>query len=372
MIYLDHAATTPPDEAAIQAMNACMRAAWHNPGAAYAAADEARRLLRLCRQSVAGMLNALPQEIVFTSGGSEGNNQAAALASGGHAVVGATEHASVLKAVERFADAVTLVPPDDQGIISPEAVERALRSDTKLVAVQFANNETGVLQPVREIGALARSGRIPFLCDAVQAFGRVPVDVKALNIDLLSLSAHKFHGPRGAGCLYVRQGMPLKPLIEGGGQEFGLRSGTENVPAIEGMRVAAELAAADMAARAERERALAAAFIERLNGLIPDCRLLGERAPRLPGVMAVLLPGLPSEQAVADLDLLGVQVSGGAACAARAGRVSHVYRAMGLSETDARCVLRISLGRDNTIEAMNAAADAIARVYTKRTGGKMT
>lgn len=372
MIYLDHAATTPPDEAVIRAMDACMRAAWHNPGAAYAAADAARRALRLCRQTVAGMLNAQPQEILFTSGGSEGNNQAAALTRGGHAVVGATEHASVLKAAESFADAVTLVPPDDQGRVSPGAVERALRPDTKLVAVQFANNETGVLQPVREIGALARSRRIPFLCDAVQAFGRVPVDVKALNIDLLTLSAHKFHGPRGAGCLYVRQGVPLKPLIEGGGQEFGLRSGTENVPAIEGMRVAAELAAADMAARSERDRALSQTFIECLKRLVPGCRLLGANALRLSGVMAVLLPGLPSEQAVADLDLLGIQVSGGAACAARAGRASHVYRAMGLSETDARCVLRISLGRENTSEDMDAAADAIAQVYSKRTGGKTT
>ena len=372
MIYLDHAATTSPDEAVIRAMDACMRASWHNPGAAYAASEAARRTLRLCRQGVAGMLNALPQEIVFTSGGSEGNNQAAALARGGHAAVGATEHASVLKAAQRFAEAVTLVPPDGQGRVSPGAVEKALRPDTKLIAVQFANNETGVLQPVREIGALARARRIPFLCDAVQAFGRVPVDVKALNIDLLTLSAHKFHGPRGAGCLYVRQGIPLEPLIEGGGQEFGLRSGTENVPAIEGMRVAAALAAADMAARSERERALGAAFVRRLTRRVPGCRLLGADAPRLPGVMAVLLPGLPSEQAVADLDLLGIQASGGAACAARAGGVSHVYRAMGLSEADARCVLRISLGRENTMEDMDAAADAIAEIYAKRTGGKTT
>lgn len=366
MIYLDHAATTPPDRAVIQAMADCMSAAWHNPGAAYAASEAPRRMLRRARQAVAGMLNARPQEVLFTSGGSEGNAQAVTLARGGHVVVGAVEHASVLRAARRMAAEVTSVPPDADGRIPPEAVARALRPDTRLVCVQLANNETGVLQPVGEIGALARARRIPFLCDAVQAFGKVPIDVRALNVDLLTLSAHKFRGPRGAGGLYVRQGIPLEPLIDGGGQEFGLRSGTENVPAIEGMRVAAALAMADMDARAERDKALAAAFLQRLKDLVPGCRLLAEGAPRLPGVMAVLLPGLSSEQAVADLDLLGVQVSAGAACSARSSQVSHVYRAMGLSERDARCVIRVSLGWENTEAEMIAAAQAVAGVYERR------
>ena len=164
----------------------------------------------------------------------------------------------------------------------------------------------------------------------------------------------------------MRQGVPLAPLIDGGGQEFGLRSGTENVPAIEGMRVAAELAARGMEARAEREKALAAGFLARLKALVPGCRLLAEDAPRLPGVMALLLPGLSSEQAVADLDLMGIQVSAGAACSARSDHVSHVYRAMGLEEKDARCVIRVSLGRENTSEEMAIAAEAIAEVYGKR------
>ena len=368
MIYLDHAATTPPDVTVIRAMADCMTAAWHNPGAAYAASEEPRRVLRRARQALAGMLNARPGELVFTSGGTEGNNQAVSLARGGHAVVGAVEHASVLEAARRTAAKVTLVPPDADGRILPEAVERALRPDTRLICVQYANNETGTLQPVGEIGALARARRIPFLCDAVQAFGRLPIDVRALNIDLLTLSAHKFYGPRGAGCLYARQGVPLEPLMNGGGQEFGLRSGTENVVAVEGMRVAAELAARDMEACAGRDRALAEALIGRLKARVPGCKLLAEAAPRLSGVMAVLLPGLPSEQAVADLDLLGVQVSAGAACAARSGRASHVYRAMGLGEKDARCVVRISLGRENTEAEMALAAEAISEVYEKRGG----
>lgn len=365
MIYLDHAATTRPDEAVIRAVSDGMAAIWHNPGAAYAASEAARRALRLAREAVAAMLNARPQEVLFTSGGTEGNNQALTLAKGGHVIVGAVEHASVLRAARRHAGEVTVIPPDGDGRIPPQAVERALRPDTRLVCVQYANNETGVLQPVAEIGALARSRRVPLLCDAVQAFGKLPIDVRALNVDLLTLSAHKLYGPRGAGCLYARQGVPLLPLLEGGGQEFSLRSGTENVPAIEGLRVAAALAAREMDARAERERALAAGFLARLKALIPSCRLLAENAPRLPGIMALLLPGLPSEQAVAELDLMGIQVSAGAACSARSDHVSHVYRAMGLAEKDARCVIRVSLGKDNTAQEMAIAAKAIAEVYER-------
>lgn len=363
MIYLDHAATTPPDAAVVRAMADCMAAAWHNPEAAYAASEAPRRILRQARQAIAGMLNARPQEILFTSGGSEGNSQAVALARGGHVVVSAVEHASVLNAARHWAGEVTLVPPDGDGRVHAEAVARALRPDTRLICVQLANNETGVLQPVGEIGALALSRRIPFLCDAVQAFGKLPIDVRALNIDLLTLSAHKFSGPRGAGALYVRQGVPLTPLIDGGGQEFGLRSGTENVPAIEGMRVAAEMALANMSERSARQRALASAFIARLKARVPECRLLAESAPRLEGVMAVLLPGLSSEQAVADLDLLGIQVSAGAACSARASHISHVYRAMGLSDADARCVIRVSPGWENTAGDMERAAEGIAGVF---------
>ena len=368
MIYLDHAATTQPDEAVVRAMADGMAVAWRNPGAAYSASEAPRRMLRQARQTVADMLNAQPQEILFTAGGTEGNNQAMTLAEGGHAVVGAVEHASVLKAAQRRAAQVTVIPPDGSGRIPPEAVGRALRPDTRLICVQYANNETGALQPVAAIGALARSRRVPFLCDAVQAFGKIPIDVRSLNVDLLTLSAHKLYGPRGAGCLYVRQGVPLRPLLEGGGQEFGLRSGTEDVPAIEGMRVAAELAARDMDARLSRIQELESAFIRSLKNRVPGCRLLAEDAPRLPGVMALLLPGLPSEQAVADLDLMGIQVSAGAACSARSDLVSHVYLAMGLSEADARCVIRVSLGRENTAEEMEIAAAAIAEVYGKRRG----
>ncbi|MBR0368633.1 MAG: cysteine desulfurase [Clostridia bacterium] len=362
MIYLDHAATTKPDDRVIAAMSACMAEAWANPSAPYAAAGAARRELRLARRVVAGMLNARAEEIAFTSGGSEANSHAMTLAAGGHAVVSAVEHASVLNAARHWAGEVTRVMPDKDGVVRPEAVEAALKPDTRLISVQLVNNETGVVQPVLEIGALARARRVPFHCDAVQAFGQVPVDVRAMGIDLLSLSAHKLCGPRGAGALFVRQGVDLKPLIDGGGQEFGLRAGTENVSGICGLRVAAELARDDMAARAERERALIDRFVANLREKIPGCMPLCRGAERAPGIVAVLLPGVDSERAVAALDLRGVAVSGGAACASREHKPSHVYRALGLSEKDAACVIRVSVGRHTTAEEINEAAEIIAQV----------
>ena len=361
MIYLDHAATTPADPRVIEAMARCMREAWLNPSAAYAGAGTARRALREARQAVAGLINATPQEVIFTSGGTEANNQAVALARGGHAVVSAIEHASVLRAAAALCREVTLVPPEPDGRVRPEAVLDALRPDTKLVSVQLANNETGMLQPVAEMAALLRAKRVPLHCDAVQAVGHVPVDVKALGVDLLSLSGHKLYGPRGVGALFVRQGTPLSPLIHGGGQELGLRSGTENLPAIVGLGVAARLAAEDLDERAAREQALLDMFCTEVLRRVPGCRRLGE-GERLPGVTALLIPGLNSELAVARLDTMGIQISGGAACASRAHEPSHVYRAMGLSDVDAACVIRISVGRETTEAELRTAAEAVEKI----------
>lgn len=364
MIYLDHAATTRPDDRVIEAVSRCMAESWANPSSPLSAAGAARRELRLARQAVAGMLNAGAQEILFTSGGSEANSHALTLSAGGHAVVSAIEHASVLNAARRWAREVTFVMPDGNGVIRPEAVAAALRPDTRLISVQLVNNETGTIQPVADIGGLARARRVPFHCDAVQAFGQVPIDVQVMHIDLLSLSAHKLYGPRGVGALYARQGTPLHPLIDGGGQEFGLRSGTENVPGVCGLRVAAELARADMAARAARERELMDGFLAQLRKKIPGARLLCAGAERAPGIAAVLLPGMDSERAVAMLDARGVAVSGGSACASRENAPSHVYTALGLSERDAKCVLRVSIGRHTTADELRAAAGIIGEIYT--------
>ena len=362
LINLDHAATTAPDETVVQAMLDALRAAEANPSALYGAAGAGRRILREARRTVARALNAREDEIYFTSGGAEADTWAMKQAAGRHVVVSAIEHHAVLNAAKLWGCEVSLVPPDASGRITAGAVERALRPDTALIAVQFANNETGVIHDVPAIGALARARRVPFLCDAVQAFGHVPVDVRACNIDYLVLSGHKFYGPRGAGCLAARTGMPLVPLIAGGGQERGLRGGTENVPAIAGLKAAMELAMKDMAERDVRERALLERLQARLEREIPGARRLGEGAERLPGVAAFWLPGMEAAEVIARLDLRGIMISGGAACSARSGEASHVYRAM-LGEAEARRVIRVSVGRENTEADMDAAAEAILSLY---------
>lgn len=355
-IYLDHAATTPVDERVIEAMTKCMRESFANPSAAYSAAGQARKAQRMARQTVARMLGCDQNEVFFTSGGTEGNNWAMQAVRGKHAIVSAIEHASVLEAAKAYAAEVTLVEPDADGVIQPERVEKAIRPDTALVSVQWANNETGVLQPVHDIARIAHKHGVLFHTDAVQAFGHVAVNVE--NIDMLTLSAHKFYGPRGAGCLFVKSGTRLPALLHGGGQESGLRAGTENTPAICGLGLAASLAEEDMAERAEREKALLDLFVKELSGC--DVRVLGR--DRLPGVLALFIPNHESEILIAKLDVLGIQVSGGAACAAGSGAASHVYRAMGLNEREARCVLRVSVGRSNTSEQMIAAAAALRQL----------
>lgn len=354
-IYLDHAATTPADERVIEAMTKCMRECFYNPSAAYSAAGSARKAQRIARQTVSRMLGCDQNEVFFTSGGTEGNNWAMQAAKGRHVVVSAIEHASVLEAARAYAGSVTLVQPDANGVIQPETVEAAIRPDTALASVQWANNETGVLQPVHEIARIAHAHGALFHTDAVQAFGHVPVNVQ--SIDLLTLSAHKFYGPRGAGCLFAKSGTRLPALLQGGGQESGLRAGTENTPAICGLGMAAALAGADVTERAVRERALMDLFLQELSGC--DVRVLGADAERLPGVMALFIPGHESEMLIAKLDVQGIQVSGGAACAAGNAEPSHVYRAMGLSRRDAKCVIRISVGRMNTEEEMCTAAKAL-------------
>ena len=354
MIYLDHAATTPPDPRVTETVRRCMQDSWANPSSVYGAASAARRELRLCRQTMAAMLHCDPSEVVFTSGGSEGNAWAMSAALGGSIVTSAVEHASVLLS---SAGAVR-IQPDANGVIQPEAVEKALQQKPALLSVQWANNETGVIHPIREISRLAKKHRVLFHVDAVQAFGHIPVD--ASLCDLMTLSAHKFYGPRGAGCLYVRAGVRLPPLIPGT-QEMNLRGGTENIPAVCGLRTAAEMAQEDLTERTERERALLGHFEACIH--IPGLRKLGAQAERLPGVAAYFLPGLAAEQAIASLDLRGIAVSGGSACHARSSAPSHVYQAMGLSPQDSRCVIRISAGRSNTMEQMEEAAQALTDVW---------
>ena len=358
IIYLDHAATTFAEEDVILAMTQCMRETPFNASAAYSAAGEARRIHRRCRNQIARMLSCPPQDIFFTSGGTESNNWAVKSFAGRHAVIAAIEHHSILHAVRAAGCTVTLVQPDETGYISPAAIEAAIRADTKLICLQAANNETGVIQPIGEVYPVAKRHGVHLHVDAVQAFGHIPLS--AAHCDSMSLSAHKLYGPRGVGALVIRSGAQISPLLHGGGQESGLRAGTENTPAICGLGAAAELAEKDMAERAVRERALLDLFVKELSGC--DVRVLG--GERLPGVMALFIPGHESEKLIAKLGVQGIQVSGGAACAAGSGEASHVYRAMRLSEREARCVLRISAGRCNTPEDMYQAAQALRRLIS--------
>jgi len=358
-INLDHAATTRPDPTVIRAVCACMEQCDANPSAPYAAAGAARREIRLAKEALSRMIGCDRTEIIFTSGGTEANNLALRQAAGRHVILSAMEHKSVLEAANLQGCRVTLVVPDSSGRINPAQIAAAVRSDTALISVQFANNETGVLQPVGEIGAMARRHRILYHCDAVQAFGHVPIDVAALHVDLLSASAHKLYGPRGVGFLYVRQGILAQPLMAGGGQEGGLRAGTENVPAIAGFRVAAELAEADMIPRGERLRQLLDGFILRLKEKNPAITEIVGGVHRLPGIRTLHLPGISSEKAIAQLDQRGIRISGGAACGSVESGPSHVLRAMRIPEEQADEVIRISPGRHTTEVEMQLAADVI-------------
>ncbi|MBR5224731.1 MAG: cysteine desulfurase [Clostridia bacterium] len=357
-IYLDHAATTFPEEAVIGAMAQCMRETPFNASGAYSAAGDARRIHRLCRRQLAGMLSCDIAEIVFTSGGTEANNQVLRSFAGAHVVLSAIEHHSVLEAAKAAGCSITLVSPDASGFVSPESISRALRPETRLICLMAANNETGVIQPVAEVYEIARSRRIHLHVDAVQAFGHIPMSSRIC--DSMAVSAHKLYGPRGAGALFVRAGAKIAPLLLGGGQEGGLRAGTENTPAICGFHTAAQMADADMQLRTEQERALLDAFVLRMqkSGLI----LLGQERNRLPGVLALRLPGMSAEQMIAALDLRGILISGGAACAVHSGKPSHVYTAMGLSDEEAAQVVRISIGRHTTAGQLDKAASAMESI----------
>ena len=360
IIYLDHAASTPPEETVVSVMADCMRRIPFNASAAYGAAGEARKAHRLCRAQIASMIGCDAQEVFFTSGGTEGNNWAVKSFAGSHMVVGAAEHASVIEAARACASSVTLVQPDETGIVTPEAIRAAMRPETKLVCLQAANNETGVIQPVNEVFEIAKKNGAHLHVDAVAAFGHM--DLHGVRFDTMSLSAHKLYGPRGIGALILKSGAHVSALLHGGGQESGLRAGTENTPAICGFHAACQIAQADMAVRTQRQQALLDVFCTEIMRAVPAVKRLGETRRRLSGVCALLIPGMPAEQLIAALDLRGILISGGAACAARSRAVSHVYTAMGLSREEAACVVRISIGRHTTGEQLCCAAQTMIRL----------
>ena len=358
-IYLDHAATTAVSPEVLREMLPYMTECFGNAASIHGTGREAHRALDRARKQVAAVLGAQPQEIYFTSGGSESDNWAvkgvawAARGRGKHVITSAVEHHAVLNAcawLEGMGFEVTRLPVDALGRVDPDSVARALRPDTVLISVMTANNEIGTLQPIREIGELARSRGVPFHTDAVQAAGHIPVNVEELQVDLLSLSAHKFHGPKGVGVLYVRRGTKLDSLIHGGAQERGLRAGTPNVPGAVGLAKALELAAASLPEYADRVRALRDQLIREIRARIPDAVLNGDPERRLPGNVHFSFPGVDGEALLLRLDLAGIACSGGSACTSGAQEPSHVLTAIGQAPELAKGGLRMTLGEENTPE----------------------
>lgn len=354
-IYLDYAASAPIRSEAIAAMNATYASAGFNPSSLHAQGRQARAELDRARERVAAVLGAVRKEITFTAGGTEADHLALvgtvrALGGRGHVVVSAIEHHAVLRAADELADMgcdVTLVPVDGAGRVVPEAFAAALHDTTVLASIAYANNEIGTVQPIAELAAIAHRRGVSFHTDAVQAAGWLPIDVAALGVDLLSLSAHKFGGPKGVGVLYVRAGTPVVPVVPGGGQEFGRRSGTENVAGAAGAAVALDLAAAERESAAARVAGLRDRLEAGIVARIAGVRVHGREAPRLPGISSVGFPGAGAQALLMRLDLEGVAVSAGSACTSGTLEPSHVIRALGVDPA-AQATIRFSLGRHTT------------------------
>ncbi len=357
-VYADNAATTSVSKAALDAMLPYLTDYYGNPSSLYAFGQKATEALQASRETVAKYLNADPKEIYFTSGGSEADNQAIVSAARlgarkgkKHLISTQFEHHAVLHTLaklEKEGFEVTLLDPHSDGVIRIEDVKNALRDDTCLVTIMFANNEIGTVQPIEEIGALCRERKVLFHTDAVQAAGHMPIDVKAMNIDMLSMSGHKFHGPKGIGALYIRKGVRIDTLIHGGAQERGQRAGTENLAGIVGLGKAIELAAENLPVNAARLSALRDKLIDGILERIPDVRVNGPREGRLPNNANVSVRYIEGESMLLKLDLAGIAASSGSACTSGSLDPSHVLLAIGLPHEVAHGSLRMTLGSETT------------------------
>jgi cysteine desulfurase len=376
-VYLDHNATTPVEPSVLEAMLPYLSGEFGNAASIHTFGQRARAAVETAREQVAGLIGARPQEIVFTSGGTEADNHAifgavAALASSRagesrntvedlerpfsvahlkHIITSSIEHEAVLNTcqeLERQGAAVTYLPVDRDGLVSPGQLRQAIRKETVLITVMHANNELGTAQPLEEIGRIAEEADIYFHTDAVQSAGKLPIDVNAMRLDLLSLSGHKFYAPKGIGALYIRGGTRLQQLLYGGHHQRGFRPGTENVAGIVGLGKAAELARKSLAEDAARVSALRDQLEQGLLSRVPHSHANGANAPRTPNTANIVFPGIEGEALVIALDLKGLACSTGAACSSGAVEPSHVLTAIGLTPDEARASLRFSLGRHTT------------------------
>ena len=381
--YFDHNATTPVDAAVLEAMLPYFSRQYGNPNSVHSFGQSARGAVERSRSAVAALVGARPSEIVFTSGGTEADNLAifgiaGALARSGadsargkpaHIVTTTIEHHAVLHscdALERRGMEVTRVPVGRDGVVAPGDIRQALRPETVLVTVMHANNELGTLQPIEEIGRIAQEAGVRFHTDAVQAAGKVPLNVSILGVDLLSLSAHKVYGPKGIGALFVRKGVHLEPLLYGSRGEGGRRAGTENVAGIVGLGKAAELARERLEEQGTRIAALRDRLEQGLLARISGARINGGASKRLPNTCNIMFPSVESESLVIALDLQGLACSAGAACLSGAVDPSHVLAAIGLSPAEARGSIRLSLGRTTTDDDVNLALRVIPEAVARQ------
>ncbi|MCB0833288.1 MAG: cysteine desulfurase [Bacteroidetes bacterium] len=375
-IYLDHSATTPVDPEVVDAMLPYLREEFGNPSSAHGYGRSAKIAMETSREKIAALINARPSEIVFTGSGSEADNMAilgaafTSTSSRRHVISNAIEHHAVLHSVERLADKgfnVTLVANDGFGMIHPESVAEAIRPDTFLLSVMHANNEIGTINPIAEMGGLAREKGVIFHVDAVQTVGKIPIDVNSMQVDLLAASAHKMYGPKGIGFLYVRQGVRLDPLVVGGSQERGHRAGTENIAGIVGFGKAADIARARLQADQEKLTQLHTELLFELKRVFPDLILNGHPSARLPGHLNVSIGNVAGDELLMMLDLRGIAISTGSACTSGSIQISHVLSGVQASSGVARGAIRISMGRSTNREDFSFIVSSIKSCVEKMT-----
>lgn len=374
MIYMDNAATTRMSECAFEAMRPYFMEQFANAAGTYSFANASKEAVETARKQVAKVIGAKSAEIFFTSGGTESDNWAlkgaaqAYAAKGKHIIISAIEHHAVLhsaQALEKQGWDLTVLPVNEYGVVTPEVLESAIRPDTVLVSIMAANNEIGTIEPIKELGAVCRKHGVLFHTDAVQAYAHIPLNVDEMNIDLLSASAHKFHGPKGVGFLYVRKGVRLMPFMDGGAQEKKRRAGTTNVAGIVGMGAAAEEANAKLAETMEKVAAIRDHMIARIENEIPYCRLNGHRENRLPGNVNFCFRFIEGEGMLMLLDFNGICASSGSACTSGSLDPSHVLLAIGLPHEIAHGSLRLSLSEETTMEEADKAVDALKEIIPR-------
>ena len=373
-IYLDHAATCATDPQVVEKMLPYFSENYGNPSSIYSLSRTTRNAIENARTILADAIGADPKEIVFTSGGSESDNFAikgiahALKDKGNHIITSQIEHHAVLytcKFLEKNGYDITYVPVDEHGTIKLDELKKAIRPDTILITVMHANNEIGTIQPIRQIGEIAKIHNIKFHTDAVQTFGHIPVNANDLNVDLLSISAHKFYGPKGVGALYIRKGTKITPQIHGGDQERRRRASTENVPGMVGLGKAVEIATESMADEADRQTKLRNDFIKTILEKIPDSRLNGHPVNRLPNNINISFEGIEGESILLNLDMYGIAASTGSACSSSSLEPSHVLLSIGLTHEFAHGSVRFSLGKQTTREELDRVMDILPGIIQK-------